>query len=61
MEARHERVGPMKAMDVKRIDVQRLAAVLEDIEDIEYAMVFGSAQDGVVHAGSDLDVAVWLA
>jgi len=51
----------MKAMDVKRIDVQRLAAVLEDIEDIEYAMVFGSAQDGVVHAGSDLDVAVSLA
>jgi len=49
------------ATDVKRIDVQRLAAVLESIADVEYAMVFGSAQDGVVHAGSDLDVAVWLA
>ena len=48
------------ATDVKRIDVQRLAAVLEGIEDVEYAMIFGSAQDGVVRAGSDLDVAVWL-
>ena len=51
----------MTAMDVKRIDVPQLAAVLEGIEDIAYAMIFGSAQDGVVHAGSDLDVAVWLA
>ena len=51
----------MTTMDVKRIDMQRLAAVLEGIEDIAYAMIFGSAQDGVVHAGSDLDVAVWLA
>jgi predicted nucleotidyltransferase len=50
----------MTAMDIKRIDVDRLAAVLEGIEDVEYAMIFGSAQDGVVHAGSDLDVAVWL-
>ena len=51
----------MTAMDVKQIDVPRLAAVLEGIEDIEYAMIFGSARDGIVHAGSDLDVAVWLA
>jgi predicted nucleotidyltransferase len=50
----------MKAMNVKRIDVQRLAAVLEDIGGIEYAMIFGSAQGGIVHAGSDLDVAIWL-
>lgn len=34
----------MTAMDVKRIDVQRLAAVLEDVEDIEYAMIFGSVR-----------------
>ncbi|MCX5643399.1 MAG: nucleotidyltransferase domain-containing protein [Phycisphaerae bacterium] len=51
----------MTTMDVKRIDMQRLAAVLEGIEDVEYAMIFGSAQEGVVHAGSDLDVAAWLA
>jgi predicted nucleotidyltransferase len=28
---------------------------------VEYAMVFGSARDGIAPAGSDLDVAVWLA
>jgi predicted nucleotidyltransferase len=44
----------------KKIDLQRLAAVLETIGSIEFAMVFGSAQDGVMQAGSDLDVAVWL-
>jgi predicted nucleotidyltransferase len=43
------------------IDLQHLAAVLEGIEQIEYAIVFGSAQNGIVRAGSDLDVAVWLA
>lgn len=42
------------------IDLERLAAILGDIESIEYAMVFGSARDGLVHAGSDLDVAVSL-
>lgn len=46
--------------DSKMIDLQRLATVLENIGSIEYAMVFGSAQDGVLQAGSDLDVAVWL-
>ena len=46
--------------DSKMIDLQRLTTVLENIGSIEYAMVFGSAQDGVLQAGSDLDVAVWL-
>ena len=45
----------------KPIDLQRLAAVLGGIASIEYAMVFGSSGDGVVRAGSDLDVAVSLA
>jgi predicted nucleotidyltransferase len=45
----------------KRIDLQRLAAVLENIAPIEYAVVFGSARDGLVRAGSDLDIAVSLA
>jgi len=48
-------------MDRKSIDLQHLAAVLEGIEYIEYAIVFGSAQNGIVCAGSDLDAAVWLA
>jgi predicted nucleotidyltransferase len=42
------------------IDLQRLATILGDIESIKYAMVFGSARDGIVHAGSDLDIAVSL-
>ncbi len=44
----------------KPIDLQCLATILGNIESIEYAMVFGSARDGIVHAGSDLDVAVSL-
>jgi predicted nucleotidyltransferase len=44
----------------KPIDWEHLAAILGNIEPIEFAMVFGSARDGIVHAGSDLDVAVSL-
>jgi predicted nucleotidyltransferase len=49
------------AKEPKPIDLQRLATILGDIESIKYAMVFGSARDGIVHAGSDLDIAVSLA
>lgn len=45
----------------KTIDLQRLAGVLKGIASIEYAMVFGSARDGLVQAESDLDIAVSLA
>ncbi len=51
----------MAAPGSKSIDLQRLATVLNEVEPIQYAMVFGSARDGIVHAGSDLDVAVSLA
>ncbi len=49
------------ARESQPIDLERLATILGDIESIEYAMLFGSARDGIVHAGSDLDVAVSLA
>jgi predicted nucleotidyltransferase len=52
---------PSATTKSKPIDLGRLAAILGDIEPIKYAMVFGSARDGMVHAGSDLDVAVSLA
>jgi predicted nucleotidyltransferase len=45
----------------KPIDLQHLATIVSGIESVEYALVFGSARDGVVQAGSDLDVAVSLA
>jgi predicted nucleotidyltransferase len=48
------------ATEAKSIDLQRLATILNEVESIEYALAFGSARDGVVHAGSDLDVAVSL-
>jgi len=41
--------------------LQQLARVLTGVEYVDYAIVFGSAQDGIVRAGSDLDIAVWLA
>ncbi len=50
----------MAATESKSIDLQRLAAVLNEVESIEYALVFGSARDGIARAGSDLDVAVSL-
>ena len=45
----------------KQVDLRRLAAVLAGIASIDFAMVFGSASEGTVRAGSDLDVAVSLA
>jgi len=52
---------PSAAMEDKPIDLQHLASILGGVEFIDYAMVFGSARDGIVHAGSDLDVGVSLA
>jgi predicted nucleotidyltransferase len=40
--------------------LQQLAAILGGIESIAYALVFGSVRDGIVRAGSDLDIAVSL-
>ena len=51
----------MVAPESKSIDLQHLATILNEVESIEYAMAFGSARDGIVHTGSDLDVAVSLA
>ena len=58
---KHGRMISSAAKESKPIDLERLAAILGSIEAIEYAMVFGSARDGIVRAGSDLDVAVALA
>ena len=44
----------------KPIDLQRLATILGGVESVRYAMVFGSARDGAVRAGGDLDIAVSL-
>jgi predicted nucleotidyltransferase len=52
---------PSVTTEDKPIDLQRLASILGVIDSIQYAMVFGSARDGVVHAGSDLDIGVSLA
>ena len=57
---KHGRTNSSAAQESKPIDLERLATVLGGIEAIEYAMVFGSARDGLVHPGSDLDVAVSL-
>jgi len=54
-------IVPSAATGSRPIDLERLAAVLGGIEAIDYAIVFGSAREGVVHAGSDLDIAVWVA
>ena len=58
---KHGRMISSVAKESQPIDLGRLATVLGGIESIEYALVFGSARDGVVRAGSDLDVAVSLA
>ena len=58
---KHARMNSSAAKDSQPIDWERLATVLGGIESIEYALVFGSARDGLVRAGSDLDIAVSLA
>lgn len=57
---KHGRMISSVAQESKPIDLERLATVLGDIEAIQFAIVFGSARDGVVRAGSDLDVAISL-
>lgn len=58
---KHGRMISPAAKESKPIDLERLATVLGGIEAIEYALIFGSARDGIVRAGSDLDIAVSLA
>ena len=58
---KHLRMMPSATRESKPIDLRRLAAILGGIDSIKFATVFGSARDGTVHAGSDLDVAVSLA
>ena len=57
----HEVARSSATAQSRPIDLERLATLLGGIESIDYAMVFGSARDGVVRAGADLDVAVSLA
>lgn len=57
---KHGRIVSSVAKESKPVDLARLATILGGIESIEYAIVFGSARDGIVHKGSDLDVAVSL-
>ncbi len=57
---KHQRMISSTTTASKPIDLGRLAAILGDMESIKFAMVFGSARDGIVQAGSDLDVAVSL-
>ncbi len=42
------------------LDLEALAAVLAEDPRVVLATLFGSARDGVVRAGSDVDVAVLL-
>ena len=56
----HRRMTPSGTMKSKPIDLERLAAILGEVEPIKYAIVFGSAWDGIVHAGSDLDIGISL-
>jgi predicted nucleotidyltransferase len=58
---RHQAMTPSATTQERLIDLSRLTAVLESFAFVDYAIVFGSARDGVVRAGSDLDVAVSLA
>ncbi|MBN1508975.1 MAG: nucleotidyltransferase domain-containing protein [Sedimentisphaerales bacterium] len=58
---KHPTRTPSVATEDRPVDLQRLASILAGIESIDYAVVFGSARNGIVRAGSDLDVGVSLA
>ena len=45
---------------MKTLDLDKLKALLVGRPDVAFATVFGSAQDGTVADGSDLDLAVWF-
>lgn len=56
---KRRRMAPAAA-ESKPVDLPHLAAILGGFEAIEFALVFDSAREGVVRAGSDLDLAVSL-
>ncbi len=43
-----------------KFDVNILAENLKKAEEVDFAYIFGSSQDGIVNEGSDVDVAVYL-
>ena len=56
-----ERQARSSVAESREIDLARLGTVLKEFEQIEYAMAFGSASDGIVNVDSDVDVAVGFA
>ena len=45
---------------MKKFDIDLLKNNLKKINEIDFAFLFGSAQDGVLKTGSDIDIAVYL-
>ena len=43
---------------MKTVDLNPLSSLLEQQNDISAALVFGSAQDGTIRPGSDIDIAI---
>ena len=54
---KRRRMAPAAA-ESKPVDLPHLAAILGGFEAIEFALVFDSAREGVVRAGSDLAVSL---
>lgn len=46
---------------MKKIDISKIAKVFRDnIEEIEFAYIFGSSKNGYIKTDSDLDIAIYL-
>ena len=47
-------------MKPKRINIRRLSKILkEEFPEILFAFLFGSARDGSIKSGSDVDLAIY--
>ena len=44
----------------KQFSIKKLSKILEQIVEIDFALIFGSAQKGEVTGFSDIDIAVYL-
>ena len=48
-------------MSLRTIDISNLTVILEQqFPEVLFAFIFGSAKDGSIRAGGDVDIAVWM-
>ena len=51
---------PLRQRRSMYIDVEKISNTLKKLHFIEFALLFGSAKDGILSTGSDIDIAIYF-